>query len=172
MYSREHTLVVRNSDDFFPNKEGGFKNHITQNVYHAVFNDDLCCCDFDMWWTNHVEARQSIVLRMLSGGPVYISDEVGETNEKYLKQIMAENGKIIRCENAPKPTADCLFGYDKVLKIYNKLGDKYIVGIFNLSDKEEKVSFKLSDIYESGSFDAELYFAKEKKAITDNEIQL
>ncbi len=172
MYSRGSSLVVRNSDDFFPNKEGGFKNHITQNIYNAVFNDDLCCCDFDMWWTNHVEARQSIVLRMLSGGPVYISDEVGETNAQYLLKIIDENGKIQRCDNAPKPCADCLFGYDKVLKIYNKLGDHYLVGIFNLTDTTETVKFSLSDIYENGKYKVKYYFSKNEEVVSEDVIDI
>lgn len=151
MYLRSgKSAIIRNSDDFFPDKESSFKSHISQNAYNAIFNDNLFCCDFDMWWTSHISAKQSSTLRLISGGPVYISDKVGETDKKYIDCLTDNNGDIMRCETAAKPTADCLFGFSDVLKLYNKIGDNYVVALFNLCDTEKNVSLRPADIYMEG----------------------
>ena len=172
MYSREFSAVARNSDDFFPDKEDGFEAHIRQNAYNAVFNDNLMYCDYDMWWTKHFSAKQSSILRAVSGGPVYVSDKVGETDKRYIEPMLDENGDIIRCCYAAKPTADCLFGYDKVLKVYNKAGENYAVALFNLSGEKAKVTLKPSDFYESGEFNIYMHFAKCDGRIDDNGIEI
>lgn len=172
MYSREFSSVVRNSDDFFPDKENGFESHIRQNAYNAVFNDNIMYCDYDMWWTKHFGAKQSSVLRAVSGGPVYISDKVGETDKTYIEPIVDENQNIIRCDCAAKPTADCLFGYDGVLKIYNKIGENYVVALFNLSGEKMRVTLKPSDFYESGEFNIYMHFSKYDGKLDDNGIEI
>lgn len=169
MFSREFSTVIRNSDDFFPNKEDGFEAHISQNVYNAVFNDDLYYCDFDMWWTNHLNAKQSCVLRAMSGGPVYVSDGIGDTDAHYLTVLTDDEGRLNRCDRAAKPTADCLFGYEDVLKIYNKIGNDYVVGFFNLSNVRKTVTFKLSDIYENGKYETDIRFAQRKDTMYEND---
>ena len=162
MFSRNSSSVVRNSDDFFPNKEDGFESHIIQNAYNAIFNDNLFICDFDMWWTKHTSAKQSSVLRAISGGPVYVSDEVGNTNKEYLIPIIDANGKIIRCDNAAKPTADCIFQnpYNGVLKLFNAVGENIVIAIFNLSDTKKSTAINLKDIYATGKYYMYRYFEK------------
>jgi len=135
MYNRQYSAVVRSSDDFFPEKENGFVNHIEQNVYNSLFQNQLYYCDFDMWWSKHISAKQSSILRAISGGPVYLSDKVGESDLQYLKEIMAPDGTIKRMDAAARPTEDCLFGYQKVLKVFNEYKGKKVVAYFNLSDE-------------------------------------
>lgn len=160
MFSREASCLVRNSDDFFPDKEDGFESHITQNAYNAIFSDNLFYCDYDMWWTKHFSAKQSSVLRAVSGGPVYVSDEIGNTDKKYLLPIVDEKGKVLRCENAAKPTADCIFKnpHDGVLKIFNTAGDRIVIALFNLSDKKQTAKVNLKDVYASGKYNMHMYF--------------
>jgi len=162
-FSRKYSAVIRNSDDFMPNRENGFESHIMQNAYNAIFNDNLYFCDYDMWWTMHFSAKQSSVLRAISGGPVYISDEIGKTDKKYLEPIIDENFNVIRCDNAAKPTSDCIFvnPHDGVLKIFNTVGESFVVAAFNLSDKKKKAIFSLKDVYASGDYNMYRYFGKE-----------
>lgn len=135
MYSRASSAVVRNSDDFFPDKAYGFTDHILQNAYNAVFHDPLYYCDYDMWWTQHTSAKQSSVLRAISGGPIYISDKVGETDPRYLQMLLDKDGYIKRCDHAARPTIDCLFSdpRGKVLKLFNTYGGEYITAAFDLA---------------------------------------
>ncbi len=162
MFSRKSSCIVRNSDDFFPDKEDGFESHITQNAYNAIFSDNLFYCDYDMWWTKHFSAKQSSVLRAVSGGPVYISDETGNTDKEYLMPIIDENGKVLRCDNAAKPTADCVFKnpHDGILKIFNTAGAGIVIALFNLSDKKQTARVNLKDVYASGEYNMHIYFKK------------
>lgn len=176
MYSRKNTSIVRNSDDFFPDKQDGFTSHILQNAYNSIFNSQLYYCDFDMWWSKHFSAKQSCILRAISGGPIYISDKVGETEAEYLLPLIDEYGNIKRPDDAAKPTADCIFTdpTNSVLKLYNRFKSFYMLAIFNLSDIEQDVSFCLKDMFidtsdETQSYRAHFYFAQKDVIMNKNE---
>ena len=145
-FNRKYSSVLRSSGDFFPDKEDGFRSHIEQNSYNAVFCNQLYYCDFDMWWTKHFQAKQSCALRKISGGPIYVSDKVGDTQTEYLKQLVNEDGSVTRYENAARPTVDCLFGYDKVLKLFNKQGSTYMIAVFNLSEEDVTTTVTKADL--------------------------
>ena len=44
--SRPTSAISRNSDDFMPNKENGFVEHLLQNAYNSVYHDELYYCDW------------------------------------------------------------------------------------------------------------------------------
>ena len=160
LYFRPYTSLARNSDDFYPNKENGFETHIMQNAYNTVFHRNLFYCDFDMWWTTHINAKQSSVLRAISGGPIYVSDKIGESSEEFIAPLTDDNGRLLICDNAALPTDDCLFKdcSGDVLKIYNTVGDEGVVAIFNLSDEKKSVSVGVEDFGGNGDFAAYGYF--------------
>jgi len=149
-FNRRYSSVLRSSGDFFPDKVDGFRSHIEQNSYNAVFSSQLYYCDFDMWWTRHSQAKQSSVLRKISGGPIYVSDKVEDTQAEYLKQLLNEDGSITRYEDVAKPTLDCLFGYDKILKLFNKKGSTYLVAVFNMSEEEATTTITKADLFAAG----------------------
>ena len=59
-----------------------------------------------------------------------MSDKVGDTNGEYLKSLIDENGVIPPFESVAVPTPDCLFGYDKTLKVQNTLNGEVVVKEF------------------------------------------
>lgn len=148
MFSRQYSSVVRNSDDFFPDKENGFLSHVMQNTYNGVFHAPLYYCDFDMWWSKHFSAKQSSILRAVSGGPIYVSDKIGESEPEYILPLVDEEGKMIRCDDTARPTRDCLLSDPShgVLKLYNHIGNHYVVAAFNLTDEEQTVSLGLEEL--------------------------
>lgn len=162
VFTRPYTILSRNSDDFFPDKLESFTSHIMQNAYNAVFHNCLYVCDYDMWWSNHPTAKSSSVLRAISGGPVYISDKVGDTESEYIRPIVDENGYISKLDKAAVPTFDCLFSSPEngVLKLYNKIGNEGVVAAFNLSDKTKSFTLSSADICESGEYAAYDFFNK------------
>ena len=177
MYSRRYSPLIRNSGDFFPDKEDGFTSHILQNAYNSIFNSPLYYCDFDMWWTKHFSAKQSSILRAISGGPIYISDRVGETDAGHLLPLIDEAGNIKRPTDTAKPTADCIFTdpTNGVLKLYNRFQDYYILAIFNLSCAKKEVSFRLKDMFiditdDMLPYHAHFHFAQKMEIIDKNTI--
>lgn len=168
-YYRETTAIVRNSDDFFPEKEDGFKSHIEQNAYNAIFNSQLYYCDYDMWWSKHFSAKQSSMLRAISGGPVYISDKVGETQTEYIEKLIDENKNTVRYDDAAKPTYDCIFGYQDVLKLFNvkQANNQYVIAAFNLSNDTKKVTISVSDVIKTPSSKSKYVWEMDDKTIRD-----
>ena len=92
-----------------------------------------------MWWSKHFEAEQNAVLRAVSGGPFYLSDKVGDSQADIISKFVDYEGHIDRYNKAAMPTADCVFGFDKALKIFNTKGDDGVVAVFTFDDGGETV---------------------------------
>lgn len=171
--NRPSSAINRNSDDFFPDAENGFIAHICQNVYNTPVHGKLYYCDFDMWWSMQEAALQSSILRAISGGPIYISDKISCTSLDYILPLVNKEGKIYRCDDAAKPTHDCLYK-DCVseyypLKIFNKSKENIVVAAFNLNDITLKGSIELSDIPNAhGLYAAQNFFTKEFVLLDEN----
>ncbi len=150
LHFHPYTQVVRSSDDFYPNVPESFSQHIIQNIYNSVFLSDLFCCDFDMWWTHNSVVEPSFILRLMSGGPVYVSDELGMTEEKYLKEF----DRIKKCNNVARPARKYLFSNPEggLFEIENNICGQAVLAVFNLSDKMlEYKAPKNSTVYLNGS---------------------
>lgn len=153
--SRPATALSRNSDDFMPDKPGGFEEHLIQNAFNSLYHNELYCCDWDMFWTRHPDAVKHSLLRAVSGGPVYVSDRLGETDPEILKPLVFQNGEILQMDHSPRPTEDCIFQDPLtrgVLKLQNTAswGEQKAGGIaaFNLTEQEQLMSFEPADIPE------------------------
>lgn len=144
--------VSRNSNDFFPHKDNSFKEHVYENAYNSLYHTKLTHGDWDMWWTIHPDALNNAFLRALSGGPLYISDKVSETDASKLTPLILDDGYVLRCENAGIITKDQIFADPTqnglAVKVWNKKGNTSYIGAFNC-DKEHKAvttDIKASDM--------------------------
>lgn len=151
---RPVSAVSRNSDDFFPDKEGGFAEHLLQNAYNAIYHNELYCCDWDMFWTQHADCVKHSLLRAISGGPVYFSDRIGCTNPEIVRPLVYGDGRILMMDRSAKPTSDCIFSdpmQNGVLKLHNvgswgtdkKAGG---VAVYNLTQQWQNYGFVPADI--------------------------
>ena len=168
--ARPASGVARNSDDFYPQKENGFAQHIKQNLYCALWHDKLYHCDFDMWWSGNSSPVQSGLLRAISGGPVYVSDKVGETDRNGVLPVVGADGFIHRMDHAAMPTADCLYvdceTAGRVMKAWNRCGDAFVLAAFNISRREITETFALDVIPGlDGEYIAYEYFTKTFSAV-------
>lgn len=160
VHHRPYTALSRNSDDFLPKKPESFISHIMQNAYNAVFHSNLFYCDYDMWQSYDATAKISSVLRAISGGPVYLSDAVGETTDEYISPFLDSNGRLILCDDCALPMTEHLFENPQngVLKLINKKGNGYVVAVFNLSG-EKRTATVCPDVPEC-AYAAYGYFAE------------
>ncbi|MBQ7840109.1 MAG: hypothetical protein IJ390_06455 [Lachnospiraceae bacterium] len=146
---RPASPISRNSTDFFPLQENGFEEHLLQNAYNSLYNSILYHGDWDMFWSSHPDAEKHALLRALSGGLIYVSDKVGESDPVVLSRLCYKDGTILRAHQAAVPTRDCLFlnpaesGY---LKIKNECNGVYYLAIFSYSDDVLQVCWQLSDV--------------------------
>lgn len=153
--ARPSSAVSRNSDDFFPDREGSFTEHLLENAYNAIYHDELYCCDWDMFWTSHPDGRKHSLLRAISGGPVYFSDRVGETNPDVLRPLAYLDGSLPMMIRSAKPTEDCVFSDPRsggVLKLHNAAPWGSVmaggIAVYNLTGEQKHFSFAPCDIPE------------------------
>jgi len=168
--ARPFTAISRNSDDFFPDRENGFSKHLRQNLYSAVWHTNLFYGDYDMWWSGKSAPTESGVLRAISGGPVYVSDAVGDTDLQNLLPVCGSDGNICRMEGHAMPTKDCLFVNCEaenapIQKAYNYFLDSFALALFNVcrevDSKTETFEFNvIPGLSSDGDYVAYEYFSK------------
>lgn len=108
-----------------------------------------------MFWTRHPDAGRHALLRAISGGPVYVSDRVGETDPEVLKPLACGDGRLLMMDRSARPTADCIFRDPRqggVLKLHNVgpwgSGKAGGIAVYNLTDMAQTFSFTAADIPE------------------------
>ena len=100
--------VARTSDDFFPNIPESLAEHAIENAYCSLLIGCLCYCDWDMFWTRHPHARTHMLLRWISGGPIYCSDKLGETDSAPLAPLFDADGNLTHPDGVGVPVLDSL----------------------------------------------------------------
>lgn len=171
--ARPASALSRSSDDFVPARENGFGEHLLQNAYNALYQGQLYHCDWDMFWTSHKDAARHSLLRAISGGPVYFSDKIGETDPGMLKPLAYLDGRVLMMDRPALPTEDCVFRdpmRDGVLKLTNTAGWGGTraggIAVFNLTDVGQKCRFSPRDVPElpdAGRYLLYNYFRRETR---------
>jgi len=86
--SNKPAMVVRNSDDFFPEVPSSHPWHVWSNAYNSLLTMHLNVVpDWDMFQTVHQYSGFHAAARCISGGPVYITDVPGQHNVDLIKQM-------------------------------------------------------------------------------------
>jgi hypothetical protein len=138
-------LMVRNSDDFFPEVPASHPWHIFCNAHNSLFTQHLNVLpDWDMFQTSHPWASFHAAARCVSGGPIYITDIPGKHDIDLIHQMTAQtprgNTVILRTHTVGK-SIDAYNSYDQLalLKIGTYVGMAFtgtaILGIFNVSQR-------------------------------------
>lgn len=152
IWNRTSASLIRTSDDFVPDDPHGFPEHALQNGFNSLWTGPFYFGDWDMFFSAHPDAVRHSILRAVSGGPVYTSDKVGETDPETIMPLILSDGTVIACDDVGVPTRDCLFVDPvlggKVLKLFNHIGDTYVVAAFHVSDTKESEEgvIQISDI--------------------------
>lgn len=83
-------LMVRNSDDFFPDEPTSHPWHIFCNAHTNVLTQHLNILpDWDMFQTSHEYSVFHAAGRCISGGPICFTDKPGEHDIELIKQMTA-----------------------------------------------------------------------------------
>jgi hypothetical protein len=154
LWHRPEAALTRTSDDFVPEVKHGFREHAIQNAYCSLLAGLFYYGDWDMFFSEHPENTQNAILRAISGGPVYTSDQVGKSEKSEIMPLIFQDGTVIRCDDTGIPTQDCLFQDPvrggQILKIFNRKGNRYYIAAFNIREDEQeaKVTISTRDIPE------------------------
>lgn len=143
MWNRSSSAISRCSDDFQPENRPWFTKHILQCTYNCLIQGQFYWCDYDMWWTDDSQGPKNALLRAISGGPIYVSDQLDRSRKEILAPLAFHDGKILRCDRPGTPTVDCLTTDPEQsgapLKIQNLYGKSGFVAAFNISKEESPV---------------------------------
>ena len=160
LWSRKNSAVSRCSDDFLPENKAWFTKHVLQCAYNSLLQGQLYWCDWDMWWTDDGQAEKNALMRAVSGGPIYVSDQLQRSRPQVLRPLMADDGRILRCDRPGMPTADCVTKDPTVsgeaMKLQNMAGKQGILAVLNLDAEEKPVTATVCGELVEG-FEAEEY---------------
>jgi len=136
-------MLVRNSDDFFPDIAASHPWHVWANAHNALFMQHLNVVpDWDMFQTVHAYSAFHAAARCVSGGPIYITDIPGQHNLQLIGQMTGTTirGKtVIFRPSVLGRSIDQYVGYhdDALLKIGSYHGrtdtGTPILGVFNVA---------------------------------------
>lgn len=148
IWNRPISAISRCSNDFQPENREWFTKHILQCAYNSLMQGQFLWCDWDMWWTDDGQAVKNSVIRAISGGPIYVSDELDRSNRDILMPLVLADGRILRCDNPGTPTRDCLIvdpqTSGKPFKLQNTAKGSGILTVFNLSTDNTPVTGTIS----------------------------
>ena len=175
---RQGAALSRNSDDFVPDEPEKFGEHLIQNAYNAVYHNEFHFCDWDMFWTYHPDAKKHVLLRAVSGGPVYFSDRIGETDAEALRPLVYSNGQILRMQRTAMPAQDSLFenplqkGLIKLTNIGKYGGGNHnggAIAVYNVCGKAQETRISVKDIHDLGKGEYVIYDWMDRRVIEDGE---
>ena len=167
IYNTGSTNLMRSSDDFFPTVDSSHSKHVYTNAINSIWMRMFTICDWDMFQTSHKFAWYHAAARAISGGPVYVSDRVGEHDFELIKALTKDNREIIKTEVTAVPTVDCLFVNPETCsttyKIFSKNKHNGVVGVFAFGEGGE-AQVKADDIEGMSSEQYAVYSFKTGKA--------
>lgn len=152
-WNRPLSLINRISGDFMPEDRKWFVQHLIQCSFNAFAQGSIYTGDWDMWWSDDAQGVKNSVLRAMSGGPVYVSDELGRSIKEKIMPIVYSDGKIIRLKESARPVYECLMEdcehNGKIFKVFNKTENAGIIAAFNIDEEEKAVSgtVSITDVY-------------------------
>ncbi|KAF1942148.1 glycoside hydrolase [Clathrospora elynae] len=143
--SNKPRVLLRNSDDFFPEVPASHPWHIFCNAHNSILTQYLNILpDWDMFQTSHDYAAFHAAGRCVSGGPIYITDVPGQHDINLIGQMTGNsprgNTVILRPQTVGKSTS-AYNAYDDavLLKVTTYVGMAHtgvsILGVFNCTPK-------------------------------------
>ena len=148
LWNRTFSAISRTSDDFLPDNKVWFTKHVLRCAFNSVLQGEFHFCDWDMWWTNDGQAKKNSLMRAISGGPIYVSDQLQKSVPEILVPLALADGKILRCDRPCVPTSDTLTldptESGKALKLQNVAGEHGVMTLLNLDADEAPVTATVS----------------------------
>lgn len=149
-------ILLRNSDDFFPDIPASHPWHVFCNAHNALLVQHLNVLpDWDMFQTSHPYSGFHAAARCVSGGPIYITDTPGEHNVDLIHQMTALSPRGETVILRPSVVGKTTYVYDNYnegafLKVgtWNGAADvgTGILGVFNIAEKEFSDLYPITDL--------------------------
>ncbi|MEM4973070.1 MAG: Sip1-related alpha-galactosidase [Candidatus Hadarchaeales archaeon] len=145
------TPLCRASFDYPPDVKELQKKQLLACFYNTLWLSAICVPDFDMFESSGRFALTHAMARVLSGGPVYITDEPEKVNVQLLRRMCLDDGSVAGVDFPALVHEECLFEdpYSRPvpLKVWSRVGEVGVVGVFNLNrqGRRERVRVEAGD---------------------------
>lgn len=143
VWNRHSSALSRSSDDFTPTVKGSFGEHALQNGYNSVYHGCFYWGDWDMVWSKHEDVKPNMILRLMSGGPVYLSDGCGTSVKEEIMPLILDDATLLRCQDVGRPTLDCLLDggvlSEHPLKLYNHYEEVYYIASYSYTEEKDSI---------------------------------
>ena len=134
LYRLAVTNAWRNSDDFSPRQNGSHGFLLQTNAKNALLATRIAVCDWDMFQSHHPAAQAHAAARVISGGPIYISDAPGKHNADLVKSLTLSGSRVIQGSGGvvtdDRIFIDCL-AKARLLKVKRVEKEHAMLGIFH-----------------------------------------
>lgn len=150
-YHYSNTAVARAVEDYNPDNDdklfscefgGNAAAHVIASVHNSVWLSNIVWPDYDMFQSDDKDAWYYAIAKVMSNGPVYISDGPGRHNATLLKSITLSDGKVINADKPALPAEDCLFQLfesGKPFKVFSIYKNNGLLAAWNVSDKDSVI---------------------------------
>ncbi len=147
-WNRPESAVTRCSCDFAPENKEWFIGNLMRCCYNSYVQGQLMWCDWDMWWTDDNQAEKNAIAHAISGGPVYLSDELGRSVRDRVIPLVYTDGRLLRCDRPAMPTTNCLTVNPATEPIpftmWSTVNGCAVIAAFHLYKEQIPVSSRLS----------------------------
>lgn len=147
LYSMLNSNLLRSSQDFSPEQQGGQASHVYTNAYVSFWMGEFSYTDWDMFWSKPKYGPFHAAARVVGGSPIYVSDKPESHDFDLLKKLTIFDGRILRPQRPGRPTQDCLMRdprvEDVLLKIFNYNFDAGLLGAFNAQYHKDNTGRKI-----------------------------
>jgi raffinose synthase len=137
LYGYQACGLTRTSADFYPAKAETHGLHLWANAFVALWFGEFVWPDWDMFHSQHTHAAFHAAGRVVSGGPVYVSDKPGCHDPALLRRLVLSDGTVLRADRPGVIAAESLFAdptrAPAALKVWTTTrgGAVGLVGVFN-----------------------------------------
>ena len=150
MLNRQSSAVSRCSNDFSPENRSWFAKNVVECAYNGLLQGRFYINDWDMFWTDDMQAEKNAVCHAISGGPVYISDPIGRTRPDVIRPLFYNDGRILRLSDSATPTDDCIIGdpreNGRIFKVRNSFAEGAVIAAFNIDGEGRAVQGTVSAV--------------------------
>lgn len=142
-YHSLKTAVMRTSSDYLVDDDASHGRHVYTNAVVSFWLNEWFVTDWDMFQSGNTAGEFHAIARVLSGGPIYCTDDARRIRADILRRLHDAEGRVPRCLQAGMPAKDCLFfdprKAEVPFKIFNRSGSGFLMGAFHCSETEGSV---------------------------------
>ncbi len=135
LYTARGSALTRTSDDYYPERPDLQGLHLHANAQMGMWFGEFVQPDWDMFQSAHPYGGFHGAARVLSGGPVLLTDELHKHDAALIRRLALADGTLLIPDLPGRPAPSSLFAdptrHPRALAICNRAGEAGLLGLFH-----------------------------------------